>query len=61
MAASRQDELRVLYLLLKAASRVLASSQLDEGFKAQTYIDTLTTTAPCFLIMSLPGLSINKF
>jgi hypothetical protein len=35
-----QMELRVLYLHLKAASRILASWQEDEGLKAHTHSDT---------------------
>jgi hypothetical protein len=50
-----QEELRVLYLHLKAASRILSSRQ-DEGFiDSYTHSDTPTPIGPHLLVVSLPG------
>jgi hypothetical protein len=61
MAASRQgmvqEELRVLHFHLKAARRILASSQ-DKGLIPDTHSDTPTPAGPCLLIVPLPGPSI---
>jgi hypothetical protein len=50
-----QEELRVLHLHLKAASRILTSRQLGQGIKAHAHNDPPTTTRPHFLIVPLPG------
>jgi hypothetical protein len=55
-----QEELRVLHLHLKAASRILVSRQYYEGLKAHTHSDTPTPTGPHLLIVPLPGPSIYK-
>jgi len=44
-----QEELRVLHLHLRAASRILTSRKLDEGYKAQTHSDAPTPTRPHLL------------
>jgi hypothetical protein len=43
-----QEELRVLHLHLKAASRILTSRQ-DEGLISHTHNDTATPTRPNLL------------
>ena len=62
-----QEELRILHLHLKAASRILASRQLGWGSKSphpqwHTYSEkaTPTWTGLHLLIVQLPGLSIYK-
>jgi hypothetical protein len=59
-----QEELRVLHLHLKAASRILASRQLGWGLKALSHSDTLqqghTYSNRPYLIVPLPGPSIYK-
>jgi len=44
-----QEELRVLHLHLEAASRILTSRKLHEGYKAQTHSDAPTPTRPHLL------------
>ena len=61
-----QEELRLLHLHLKAASRVLTSRQLGQGSNSphsqwHTYINMATPTPrPHLLIVPLPGPSICK-
>jgi hypothetical protein len=53
-----QEELKVLHLHLKAASRILSSRQLGRGSYSPHLRDTPTTTGPCLLLVPLPGQSI---
>ena len=55
-----QEELRVQYLHLKAAIRILLPGILDEGLKDHTHSDTPTPIGPHLVIVLFPGPSMVK-
>ena len=55
-----QEELRVLYLNLKAVNRILTSRKLGMRVLKPTSTVTHLHTRPYLLIVPLPGLSIYK-
>jgi hypothetical protein len=59
-AGTVQEELRVLYLHLKTANRILTVSQLRNRLKAQAHSDTPTPTRPHLPIVPVPVSSIHK-
>ena len=57
-ASMVQEELRVLHLHLKAASRILTSKQLGQGYESPHSQATPTPTRPHFPTVPLPRPSI---